>query len=185
MFKSFYFFIFFLVISGTGCELKDPEIPNEEELITSLKYILTPVNGGPDRTLSFQDLDGDGGSAPVIHADKLSTNTSYFGSLEISNEQESPSVNISQEIEAEGDAHQFFFQTFGDLSVVVQYDDKDNQSNPIGLKNRLITHAASSGKLTITLRHEPDKTAAGVAQGHITNAGGETDLEITFDVEVE
>ena len=38
---------------------------------------------------------------------------------------------------------------------------------------------------TITLRHEPAKTATGVSGGDITNAGGETDIEVVFDVTVE
>ena len=37
----------------------------------------------------------------------------------------------------------------------------------------------------MTLRHEPAKDASGVAAGDITNAGGETDIEVTFDVTVE
>jgi len=40
------------------------------------------------------------------------------------------------------------------------------------------------GGLRITLRHEPNKTAAGVQNGDITNAGGETDIEVTFTFEV-
>ena len=31
----------------------------------------------------------------------------------------------------------------------------------------------------------PDKFANGVKQGNIANAGGETDIEITFDVEIQ
>jgi hypothetical protein len=39
--------------------------------------------------------------------------------------------------------------------------------------------------LKITLRHEPNKKASGVVGGSITNAGGETDIEVSFDVEVK
>ena len=35
------------------------------------------------------------------------------------------------------------------------------------------------------LRHEPDKSAAGVSSGDITNAGGETDIEVSFNVIIE
>jgi hypothetical protein len=184
MLKSFYLFII-LLLSVTGCKLEDPEIPNEEELITTMHFRLSPAGGGTPITLSFKDLDGDGGSAPVITSGNLIKNTTYLGELELLNEQQSPPVNISTEIKNEGEEHQFFFHTTGNLGITVQYDDQDSQGNPIGLKNKLITSGASTGKLTITLRHEPDKSAPGVFSGNIANAGGETDIEITFDVEVE
>ena len=43
----------------TGCddELKDPVIPNEEELITTLTYRLIPTEGGETVVLTYKDLD--------------------------------------------------------------------------------------------------------------------------------
>ena len=136
-------------------------------------------------TLTFKDLDGDGGSSPEISSGKFFKNTTYLGELELLNEQLNPPVNISAEIKNEGEDHQFFYHTTGNLGISVQYEDQDSQGNPIGLKNKLITTSGSTGTLTITLRHEPDKSAPGVIAGNIANAGGETDLEISFDVEVE
>ena len=40
------------------------------------------------------------------------------------------------------------------------------------------TNAAGSGELQVVLRHEPDKFGANVSAGDITNAGGETDIEV-------
>ena len=34
------------------------------------------------------------------------------------------------------------------------------------------------------LKHEPNKSAAGVAGGDVTNAGGETDAEMEFPITV-
>lgn len=184
MLKSFYLIIL-LLLSVIGCKLEDPEIPNEEELITTFLYKLTPAAGGTAIIFSFKDLDGDGGSSPEISTGKLFKNTTYLGELELLNEQLIPPVNISAEIKNEGEAHQFFYHTTGNLGITVQYDDEDSQGFPIGLKNKLITTSSSTGTLTITLRHEPDKSAAGVISGNIANAGGETDIEISFDVEVE
>ena len=65
------------------------------------------------------------------------------------------------------------------------YMDMDGNGNPIGLTTTVTTASAGSGAITITLRHEPDKTAAGVAGGDISNAGGETDIEVTFQVNVQ
>ncbi|WP_291723915.1 hypothetical protein [Bernardetia sp.] len=168
----------------SSCEKDDPEIANEEELITTLTYTLTPVNGGDAVILSFKDLDGDGGNAPIITTSSaLRANTTYNGTLDLLNEAESPAENITEEIAEEDDEHQFFFQANG-ANITVEYTDTDG-TNPVGLETRVTTGEASSGTLTVILRHEPAKDAAGVANGDITNAGGETDIEVSFNVTVE
>ena len=48
------------VLASCKKEKNDPIIPNEEEVITTLNYTLTPTGGGTAIVLSFQDLDGDG-----------------------------------------------------------------------------------------------------------------------------
>lgn len=168
----------------TSCDKDDPDIPNEEELITTLNYTLTPDGGGDVITLSFQDLDGDGSGAPVVSVGTMEANQTYTGQLDLLNESESPAESITEEIREEDDEHQFFFEsTVTGLSVA--YTDMDDDGNPVGLSTTLTTGDAGSGNLTITLRHEPVKTATNVSSGDITNAGGETDIEVTFAVEVQ
>ena len=41
-----------------------------------------------------------------------------------------------------------------------------------------------SASMTVILRHEADKAGAGVSDSDITNAGGETDIEVTFPFEL-
>ncbi|MCB0763865.1 MAG: type 1 periplasmic binding fold superfamily protein, partial [Flavobacteriales bacterium] len=65
------------------------------------------------------------------------------------------------------------------------YDDMDANMLPIGLESMWTIGAASNGTVIVTLRHEPDKTATGVSSGDITNAGGETDIEVTFPLVIE
>lgn len=163
---------------------KTPVIPNEEEVITTLNFTLTPVDGGTPVEFKFKDLDGDGGNPPEISVGKLDTNTQYTGSIELLNELENPADDITIEVREEAEEHQFFFQsTASGLSVA--YDDLDADGKPIGLVTTITTQGASTGKLTITLKHEPVKDATGVSMGDITNAGGETDIEVTFDVGIE
>lgn len=175
------------VLFITSCkkdEPEDPIIPNEEEVITTLKFTLTPNGGGTPIVFTFQDLDGDGGNPPIITGGTLDTNATYNGSLELLNELESPAEDITEEVQEEAEEHQFFFQTtVAGLSVA--YDDMDTGGNPIGLATKLTTNGAGNGTLTIILRHEPNKGATGVSTGDITNAGGETDIEVTFNVEVQ
>ncbi len=167
----------------TSCK-KDPVIPPDVELITTVIYTLTPTDGGANVTLSFVDLDGDGEVEPTIVSGVLAANTSYTGSLDLLNELESPAESITEEIEEEDEEHQFFFSsTISDLAI--SYDDQDADGNPIGLSSTVVTGAAASGSITVILRHEPDKSAAGVSDGEIGNAGGETDIEVTFPVEVQ
>jgi hypothetical protein len=167
-----------------ACEKKDPPIPNEEELITTLQYTLSPIGGGVDVILKFVDLDGDGGDAPIITGGQLAANTSYTGILTLLDETKIPSEDITTEIKAEDKEHQFFFGS-STPEINVTYNDTDANGQPVGLNSSLVTGAAANGNLTITLRHEPNKTAVGVALGDITNAGGETDIEVVFPVEVK
>ena len=114
----------------------------------------------------------------------MDTNTQYTGSVELLNELETPAEDITAEVRDEAEEHQFFFQsTASGLSVA--YDDLDADGKPIGLTTTITTQGASTGTLTITLKHEPVKDASGVSMGDITNAGGETDIEVTFDVGIE
>jgi len=183
------FFLLFPIVFSFSllfitCKKDDPEIINEEELITTLTYTLTPTGGGTTVSLSFQDLDGDGGNAPIITGGMLAANQTYTGVVTLLNEAASPAENITEEIEEEDEDHQFFFQsTLSDVNI--EYNDQDANRNPVGLNTTLTTGAAASGTIGIILRHEPDKAAAGVSDGNIENAGGETDIEITFPIDVQ
>lgn len=145
-----------------------------------------PVGGGNTITLQSRDLDGDGPNAPVITVSgPFSVNKTYNGSLVLLNETESPAENINEEIEEEDDEHQFFFQLSNNIATVT-YADADGNGNPVGLKFNLTTSTTlGSSNLTITLRHEPNKLAAGVSSGSITNAGGETDIQVVFPISVQ
>lgn len=186
MIRNVLFFALVLCLSivMTACEKDDPEIPNEEELITTVNYTLTPTDGGMSVLVSFVDLDGDGGSAATITGGTLEANQTYTGSLELLNESETPSEDITAEIEEEDEDHQFFFSS--DIAgLSFSYNDQDEDGNPVGLSSTVTTGDAASGSITIVLKHEPVKSATGVSDGDITNAGGETDIEVTFPIDVQ
>lgn len=176
---AFYFFV-----SLNGCKEDNPAPINEEELITTLRLTFTPTAGAA-AVLQFQDLDGSGGNAPVITSDTLSANTSYIVTIEVLNESVNPVDTITAEIEQENEAHQLFFQPDSAINLAFTYSDTDDSGHPIGIASVAQAGTASSGALTVTLRHEPDKHAAGVEDGDITNAGGDTDIEVTFDVVIQ
>ena len=165
----------------SSCEKDNPVIPNEQELITTVKYTLTPSEGEAV-TLSFIDLDGDGTGEPTKNQVTLKANQTYTGSLELLNESETPAESITEEIEEKSEEHQFFFES---ELVSFEYKDNDADGNPVGLNTLLTTGDAGTGSIKITLRHEPKKSAESVSSGNITNAGGETDIEVTFNIHVE
>jgi hypothetical protein len=158
----------------------------EEEVITTMTITLQPSDGGVDVVLQTRDIDGDGPDEAVLTiVGDLLANTSYSGSIVLLNETEDPAENMTGEIEEEDLAHQFFYTIGSGLNASTEYEDEDSEGNPIGLDFTLTTTAASSGDITFTLRHEPVKSAAGVADGDITNADGETDIKATFTVTIE
>jgi hypothetical protein len=180
--------LFLSTLVFTACSNDDdnPTPVNEEEVITTLAATLVPVGGGTTVTLETRDLDGDGPNAPVVTVSgPLAVGTVYNGSLELLNETESPAESINAEIEEEDDEHQFFFQASNSIATFA-YSDVDGNGNPLGLEFTLTTSDVSgNGNITITLRHEPNKDAAGVTEGDITNAGGETDIQAVFAVSVQ
>jgi len=178
--------IAFFATTFIACSNDDDPIPvNEEELITTVTATLVPQGGGTTITLVNKDLDGDGPNLPeTTVSGNFATNTSYTGTLSILNETVSPADNITLEIKEEDKDHQFFF-SFTNSIATATYGDVDGDGNPVGLEFNLETSASGSGNFTITLRHEPNKLGSGVSSGDIANAGGETDVQVTFGITVE
>lgn len=170
------------VIFSTSCSNDDAPV-NEEEVITTVTTTL--VGGGQTITLTSRDLDGDGPNAPVVTVSgNLVAGTTYTGSTTFLNELESPAEDITVEVEEEGADHQVFYQLPSSIGTVT-YTDTDANGRPIGLNFTLVAGTSgSTGTLTVTLRHLPNKTASGVSSGDITNAGGNTDAAVSFSVAV-
>ena len=173
-----------LFVSCSNDEDITPEPINEEEVITTLTVTLVPEGGGTAVVLSFQDLDGDGEDAPVINTGDLAAGVTYNGSIELLNETEIDPENITEEVKEEGLDHQFFYTVGTGLDVTTAYSDNegtgvDSVGNPLGIEFTLTAGTESSGTLTFTLRHEPNKPNTG-----LSDAEGETDIEVSFDIEV-
>lgn len=173
------------VLFFTACDDDDPEPVNEEELITTLKMVFSPMAGGTSVTYQYKDIDGDGPQAPTITTGDLKANTAYDVAITVLNESETPAEDITEEIQEEDEDHQFFFQAAAGLNLSFTYKDKDSGNFPVGLQTGAQAGAASTGSLTVTLRHEPNKSASGVSAGNIANAGGETDIEVNFNVAIK
>jgi hypothetical protein len=178
-----------LIFSSCSNDDDNPAPPvNEEELITTVTAIYTPVGGGATVTLQYKDLDGEGANAPVITVSgAFAKNKTYNGTVTFKNELANPDEDITPEIVEEGEEHQIFYQKTGTLNAFkygTAASNFDTNGKPIGLQSVFTTTEAASGTLTITLRHEPNKSATNVASGDITNAAGSTDAEVSFPISV-
>lgn len=157
---------------------KNPTDPNDSELITTFKLIMTDSAGVlPEQTFVFRDIDGDGGQAPTeFDTITLAPNTTYLAEILLLNESVSPADTISNEVAEEANDHQFFFLNTG-VNVTVTYLDSDSNGLPLGLNTKWVTGSAGSGTSRITLKHQP-----GIKDG--TQAPGETDVELLFQLRV-
>jgi len=192
--KQFKFYALALVAALTfsSCSNDDdnPTPPvNEEELITTVTAIYTPVGGGTAVTLQYKDLDGEGANPPVITVSSaFEKNKTYNGTVTFKNELANPAEDITPEILEEGVDHQLFYQKTGTLNPFTYgtaSSNFDKNGKPIGLQSVFATTGAASGTLTITLRHEPNKSGANVSAGDITNAAGSTDAQVSFSISVQ
>jgi hypothetical protein len=111
-------------------------------------------------------------------------NTTYVGSVQFLNESVNPADNITEEILAEDEDHQIFYQLSSGLGTIT-YTDNDSNNKPVGLGFTYQTNAVGTGNLVVTLRHLPSKSAPGVASGNIANAGGSTDAEVTLPITIQ
>lgn len=157
----------------------DPNQGTEEELITTVTYILT--SSTDIVTLEFKDLDGEGGTDGTYSVSgPLTTNSTYTGSIKFLNETQSPAEDITTEVQAEGDEHEIFFAS-NIAGMTIEKTDQDNNGNPVGITTSLTTGDAGAGTMTIVLKHEPTKPNNGTS----ANAGGSTDAEVTFNISVQ
>ena len=171
-----------LSIAMIGCSDDDsaPEVINDEELITTVILTLTQESGD-QVVLTTVDLDGDGPDEPeTTVVGNFAENTQYTGAVQFLNETEDPAEDITEEVIEEADEHQVFYTISEGLNITTTYVDFDSNDNPLGVNITLETGEASSGSLTVTLRHEPVKPNDG-----LDSAGGETDIATSFDVTIE
>ena len=158
-----------------------PPPVNEEEVITTV--IVTFIDGADNSVIAtYTDLDGDGpGEAVTVVQGTLEAGTAYTGSVRFLNATEDPPEDITLEVEEESDEHQVFFLPAGNLDVNFDYENFDGNNNPLGTAFSATAVTASTGNLRIVLRHEPTKPN----DGTLADAGGETDIDVTFELEVE
>ncbi len=156
----------------TSCKKDKAEEPNEEELITTFIVKLTPVGGGAALNFQVEDLDGDGGNAPIAQEIVLAPNKAYTAEMVIQDKTKTLVADISAEVKAEADDHQFYFTPTAGTNLTVANLDKDSKNYPVGLTSTWTTGAVSTGKIYILLKHKP-----GTKGANDPSTLGETDID--------
>ncbi|UYZ61936.1 hypothetical protein [Hymenobacter weizhouensis] len=163
----------------TSCDDDDPQPEEDNELITTVRYTLTPTSGtGTPVTVEWKDADGDGGAAPVIGTLRLAPNTTYNATITLLDESKSPAESITDEISKEKEDHLFVYTPAPAGLLTVTITDKDAKNLDVGLTSRVQTAAAASGTLRVVLRHQP-----GIKTGAANL--GDTDVDATFPVTIQ
>ncbi|MEQ8553733.1 MAG: hypothetical protein RIC53_13840 [Cyclobacteriaceae bacterium] len=190
--RNLFYLVILTLIAFVSCNDEElPPIENEEEVITDVDLIFSPVDGGAPLTFGANDPDGEGPEDMVTDPIVLGAENSYQLFIKVRNDIDN--VDLTEEIKEEGAEHMFFFgftdelfdQPEGNGNIdsrtdQVNYIDEDENGLPIGLITGWQTSSGGSGTLRIVLKHQPDvKTAtSGIDVGS-------TDIDLTFDVTVE
>jgi hypothetical protein len=190
--KLTFLFFSFLTLSFFGCQSEDPEPENEGEVITDviLTFRELDLSNNPiGNPFSFKASDPQGievGSTPSIETINVTKGKKYLMTIQVLNS--IAGEDITQEIRAEASSHQFFFlgSAFSSNILTIVYADPNGVA--LGLQN-FLTVSSSPGtnntQMRVVLRHDLDKNFPGASNPNFANfvqAGGETDLDITFPV---
>ena len=169
----------------TSCKKDEVEPTDDNELITRVELKFTDVTAKTTLTYTFQDKDGDPKTAPEKF-DKIVLNkgVTYSVSIGVYDDTKSPVMDITQEINEEADVHLFVYKTTPASLLTTTILDKDKNGLPIGLSSSILTQStAGTGKLNLLLKHQPELNGVKVKTGQ--EAGGSTDIDLLFDVEVK
>jgi hypothetical protein len=180
LFRPYFAFLLMgaLLFSTTACKDDDPGPDDEGEVITTVTLNLVPDGKGQDASATISTLSGtpvqDG---PLV----LKANTVYNASTTLADDSRTPSVNVTDEIRQKRNEHLFIYiftptaNSGANLDVVIT--DTDSNNRPVGLETIMTTGAGTgTGKLRVILKHQPGGLKTG------TSIGGETDVEVDFDV---
>jgi len=173
-------------ILWTSCKKEEKNVapPDpENEVITTVKLVATNDADTSDiRTATWKDLTPNDGNPDTSGATlTLKKDGVYSVSVIFTDETKSPAADITSEVSERGNYHLICYQPSSGLNLTIVRTDKDSNSPAleIGLKSRFTTGAASTGKLNVSLHHQPSGKNG-------TDCGiGSTDADVNFTVKVE
>lgn len=170
----------------TSCKKdKNETETNDEEVITTMKLTFVPVGGGTTLTYQFEDADGPGGLAPVQQDIVLAPSKTYNVSVQLLNVTANPVDDITTEIQAEKDAHRFYYIPAAGSNITVSNLDNDSSGVPVGLTSTWTTTAAATGSIRVVLRHYPGNPPGKATADAVDSPKSGTDIEVNFVTRVQ
>ena len=183
------------ILTISSCSKEDPKKPiitNPQEVLTTI--LIKGYNQNDSLNTNYQfnykweDLDGDGGNFPVIDTINLDSGIIYTCEIIILDKTKTPFDTVSNAIEEEKNAHQFFFTPSANLISKIKAEILDFDTNipslPVGLSFNLKTKSNQSfttpllGTLNIVLSHYD-----GVPK--TIEKSNESDIDINFPVKLK
>ncbi len=184
------------VLGFAACESEDPVIENDGEVITDVTLNFQELDeaGEPvGLSFAFSASDDEGievGESPTIQTVNLETGKTYEMTITVFNSIENE--DITDEILEEADEHQFYFLGSAFVgSAPLTYTYADDSGELIGVKGNVAVAQSpgfNSAQMRIVLRHDLDKNYPGASNPNFetfVEAGGETDLDISFPLVLE
>jgi len=197
--KNKFSLVLLLTLATTllSCSKDDPVPELDQEVITDVTLTFTEVDdngnslgGSLEYVASAAEGIELGGNLEIDVINGLESGKRYL--LEVSAYNGIAEEDITAEIEEEADEHQFYFlgsAFMGNTSFMeYNYNDEDENGQPIGLKGFVTVDeslTSNNGQIRLVLRHALDKSFEGAENPHwedFVQAGGESDLDITFEV---
>ncbi|MCF8450102.1 MAG: hypothetical protein K9G49_09560 [Taibaiella sp.] len=172
-----------LVWNSCNKDEKNVAAPDpENEVITTVKLVATNTADAADVvTAQWKDLTPNDGNPDLTQATlALKKDAVYNVEVKFLDETKSPAEDITEEVQERANYHLVCYAPASGLNVTVMRTDKDTNTPQmeLGLKGKFTTGAASSGKLNISLHHQPSGKNG-------TDCGiGTTDVAVDFTVNV-
>ena len=179
-----------------SCEKDDPVPEIDQELITEVTLVFEELDeaGAVVPGTAFEVIAKDaqgislGGTPQIEDIESLAPGKTYQLSIRLYNHM--ANEDMTEEITEHGDEHQFYFlgsALVGNASFLeYRYLDQDENGFPLGLKGKVnVGENAQPGSFRVVLRHGLNKSFTGADQPSFENyetAGGESDLDITFQI---
>jgi hypothetical protein len=184
-----------LTLLGSCKKSEDAKVPIDntpQEQITTVLLRGYNKNNPADSNyfiaVKWEDLDGNGGNAPIIDSLLLDTGITYSMNLVLLDKTKTPVDTISNEVLERGSIHQLFYTPSSSLlaKVIVERLDKDNNSPalPIGLQTQwnILTIPSYTlpvlGTVNLVLSHYD-----GIPKTALPSP--ESDIDVTFPVRLK
>ncbi|WP_459210157.1 type 1 periplasmic binding fold superfamily protein [Aquimarina rhabdastrellae] len=160
-----------------------PQVINEEEVITTVRLLVTEDGTTNTQTVTWKEGVNGANNLPNVTLEESKT---YSVKVQFLNESDPNDVeDITEEVIEERDEHYVFFDNSAVNGVTIASGNEDSiDSNNIGINidtDWTVTAGSTGRNLRVYLIHEPTQKTGSTR----ADFGGETDVEVDFNVTIQ